>query len=142
MMYLTMKDNTNTTQYVYIPVLPAKPTAPTHSRWMSEMGLPEFLAEEKVLGLANPLLVFRAAKYFSNPDNTELLNSILEGETVTINSEILDLADFGINSFSFIVVGPESEIVQDAFGDLEPEELTQMQFIQIYDGEPSTLEND
>lgn len=106
---------------------------------MSEMGLPEFLVEEKVLGLANPLLVSRAAKYFSNPDNTELLNSILEGETVTINSEILDLAVFGINSFSFKVVGPESEIVQDAFANLEPEELTQMQFIQIYEGETPAL---
>ena len=137
-----MKDDSKSKQYIYIPIHPAKPTAPTHSRWMSEMGLPEFLAEEKVLGLANALLVFRAAKYFSNTDNTEFLNSILEGETATINSEILDLADFGINSFSFKVIGPESEIVQDAFADLEPEELTQMQFIQIYEGEPSALEDD
>ena len=134
-----MKNNIKSEQYIYIPILPAKPTAPTHSRWMSEIGLPEFLVEEKVLGLANPLLVSRAAKYFSNPDNTELLNSILEGETVTINSEILDLAVFGINSFSFKVVGPESEIVQDAFANLEPEELTQMQFIQIYEGETPAL---
>ena len=116
----------------------------THTQGLTEIGLPEFIIDRNLFGPGNIFLIISAYGYFSKPENAEILNSIMTGETVTINSKTLDPEEYDETyNFYFRSVDAEFEVVKNAYEDFDPETLAQMQFIYIYIAEDDfTLDDD
>ena len=139
-----MSNITKESAYILHPVPPTSSKCPTHTRGMAEHGIPEFIIGRNVFGPGNMLLIAEACNYLAKPENAEILELILAGETVTINSKSLDLDGYGgVSNFFFRMVDADYKAVKIAYEDLDTETLAQMQFVEIYiEEEGFDLEDD
>ena len=140
-----MNNITKEWPYVIHACPPTKGAYPTHTHGLTEIGLPEFIVDPFAFGPeGNAGLINDAYTYLSMPQNAETLNSIMAGETVTINSKTLDPSDDGIHNFCFRRVGINFEAVKQAYDGMDLEKIEDViSFIQIYvEGDDYALDDD
>ena len=128
-----MKTTTEEPGFLVYWFSPTKGVCHTHTLGLTEIGMPEFIVNRNVFGPGNIFLINQAYGYFSKPENAEVLNSIMAGETVTIDSNTLEPEENEESyNFCFRSVDAEFEIVKEAYEEFDPEILAQMQFVEIY----------
>ena len=128
-----MKNFTEEPGFIVHYFSPTKGVCHTHTEGLAEIGFPEFIVNRNVFSIGNIFLIISAYGYFSKPENAEALNSIMAGETVTIDSNTLEPEEYEESyNFCFRSVNAEFEMVKEAYEEFDPETLAQMQFVEIY----------
>jgi hypothetical protein len=118
---------------------------PTHTHGLTEIELPEFIVDPLAFGpQGNARLINASYRYLSMPENAEILNSIMSGENITINSNTLDPSYDGTHNFCFRRVGIDFEGVKQAYDGLDLGKIEDViSFIQIYiEGDDFALDDD
>jgi hypothetical protein len=118
---------------------------PTHTHGLTEIELPEFIVDPLAFGpQGNARLINASYRYLSMPENAEILNSIMSGENITINSKTLDPSYDGTHNFCFRRVGIDFEGVKQAYDGLDLGKIEDViSFIQIYiEGDDFALDDD
>ena len=138
-----MKKN-NKFPYIIHASSDAQKLFPTHTHGLSDIDMPELLIDPlAILGPDCGMMINDIYLYLSNPKNSEALNSILNGETVTINSKDLCSCWSGFQNMCFRKVSSEFEAVKLAYQEVKQSTMQKMQFIQIYiEGEEFVLDDD
>jgi len=124
---------------------PTKGAYPTHTHGLTEIELPEFIVDPLAFGpQGNARLINASYRYLSMPENAEILNSIMSGENITINSKTLDPSYDGTHNFCFRRVGIDFEAVKQAYVGLDLGKIADViSFIQIYvEGDDFALNDD
>jgi hypothetical protein len=140
-----MSNFTNDFPYIIHACPPTVGAYPTHTHGLTEIGMPEFIVDPFAFGPQdNARLINASYRYFSKPENAESLNSIMAGETVTINSKTLDSDNYATLDFCFRRVGIDFEAVKLAYDGLDLQKIEDViSFIQIYvEGDDYVLDDD
>jgi hypothetical protein len=107
--------------------------------------MPEFIVDPLAFGpQGNAQLINDSYLYLYRPENTDALDLIMKGETVTINSKELDPARSGEHNICFRRVGVDFEAVKQAYDGLDLGKIADViSFIQIYvEGDDFALDDD
>ena len=140
-----MNNFTNDFPYIIHACPPLVGAYPTHTHGLTEIGMPEFIVDPLAFGPeGNAGLINDAYRYLSLPENAEILDSIMTGETITINSKTLNPSSDGSYNFCFRRVGIDFEAVKQAYDGLDLGKIEDViSFIQIYvEGDDYALEDD
>jgi len=140
-----MNNFTNDFPYIIHACPPTVDAYPTHTHGLTEIGMPEFIVDPLAFGpQGNAQLINDSYLYLYRPENTDALDLIMKGETVTINSKELDPARSGEHNICFRMVGIDFEAVKQAYEGLDLEKIADViSFIQIYvEGDNFALDDD
>jgi hypothetical protein len=140
-----MNNFTNDFPYIIHACPPTVDAYPTHTHGLTEIGMPEFIVDPLAFGPeGNAGLINDAYRYLSLPENAEILDSIMTGETITINSKTLNPSSDGSYNFCFRRVGIDFEAVKQAYAGLDLGKIEDViSFIQIYvEGDDFALDDD
>ena len=140
-----MKNITKDFPYIIHACPPTVDAYPTHTHGLTEIGMPEFIVDPLAFGpQGNAQLINDLYLYLYRPENTDALDLIMKGETVTINSKELDPARSGEHNICFRMVGIDFEAVKQAYEGLDLEKIADViSFIQIYvEGDNFALDDD
>ena len=140
-----MNNFTNDFPYIIHACPPTVDAYPTHTHGLTEIGMPEFIVDPLAFGPeGNAGLINDAYRYLSLPENAEILDSIMTGETITINSKTLNPSSDGSYNFCFRRVGIDFEAVKQAYDGLDLGKIEDViSFIQIYvEGDDFALDDD
>ena len=140
-----MNNFTNDFPYIIHASPPTVGAYPTHTHGLTEIGMPEFIVDPLAFGpQGNAQLINDLYLYLYRPENTDALDLIMKGETVTINSKELDPTRSDEYNICFRKVGIDFEAVKLAYEGLDLEEIADViSFIQIYvEGDNFALDDD
>jgi hypothetical protein len=140
-----MNNFTKNFPYIIHACPPTVGAYPTHTHGLTEIGMPEFIVDPLAFGpQGNGQLINDSYLYLYRPENTDALDLIMKGETVTINSKELDPAWSGEHNICFRIVGIDFEAVKQAYEGLDLEKIADViSFIQIYvEGDNFVLDDD
>ena len=141
-----MKNKTNKLPYKIHACPPTVGAYPTHTHGLTELGLPEFIIDPLAFGpRGNASLINDAYRYLTHPKRTELIPSILAGETLIVAIQKLNLLSFKKSQYRicFRKVPHEFEAVMQAYEGVGLEEFPAMNFIQIYvEGDDFALDDE
>ena len=140
-----MNNITKDFPYIIHACPPTVDAYPTHTHGLTEIGMPEFIVDPLAFGpQGNGQLINDSYLYLYRPENTDALDLIMKGETVTINSKELDPVWSGEHNICFRMVGIDFEAVKQAYEGLDLEKIADViNFIQIYvEGDNFALEDD
>ena len=129
-----MNNITKDFPYIIHASTPTVDAHPTHTHGLTEIGMPEFIVDPLAFGPeGNAGLINDAYRYLSLPENAEILDSIMTGETITINSKTLNPSSDGSFNFCFRRVGIDFEAVKQAYDGLDLGKIADLiSFIQLY----------
>jgi len=140
-----MNNITKDFPYIIHACPPTVDAYPTHTHGLTEIGMPEFIVDPLAFGpQGNGQLINDSYLYLYRPENTDALDLIMKGETVTINSKELDPVWSGEHNICFRMVGIDFEAVKQAYDGLDLDKIADViSFIQIYvEGDDFALDDD
>ena len=140
-----MNNITKDFPYIIHACPPTVGAYPTHTHGLTEIGMLEFIVDPLAFGpQGNAQLINDSYLYLYRPENTDALDLIMKGETVTINSKELDPVWSGEHNICFRMVGIDFEAVKQAYDGLDLDKTADViSFIQIYvEGDDFALDDD
>ena len=140
-----MNNITKDFPYIIHACPPTVGAYPTHTHGLTEIVMPEFIVDPLAFGpQGNAQLINDSYLYLYRPENADVLDQIMKGETATVNSKELDPARSGEHNICFRKVGIDFEAVKQAYEGLDLEKIAGViNFIQIYvEGDNFALDDD
>ena len=123
-----------------------EPPYPTHTHGLTEIGMPEFIIDPLAFGdQGNGKRINSAYRFFKKQKNAVKLKAILNGKTIKLTGEQLDLKYMKMDPYvyCFREVTVEFEAVKLAYGSGVTEAMPGIRFIQIYvEGDDYVLMDD
>jgi hypothetical protein len=130
-----MNNKTNKLPFIIHACSHSVDAFPTHTHGLSELGLPEFIIDPLAFGpKGNAYLIDNSYCYLTHPKRSELIPSILSGETLEVQLHRLNPLFYEKSEYCicFREVPHEFEAVMQAYKGFEWDEFSAMNFIQIY----------